>query len=366
MSPRMKPLLLPLTMLIMLVTLPLPAIASSAATPVAKLELKQLNGLKSLFKRLHRRVEQRFKEGALSPTALSASDSYSRLASRYSSHEQKQLRAEYSQLVGQWQQFQIVAAHVLGDDTHAFPLSYANTYDAFLLGKVITLPVAGETRAKDRFVERMALLGYTSKEIADVVSGRLSLRTLQKSDRMRALGYAREAITAYLERHYTAQPVSVATTGSALPSVSAKDSRLQRGARSGTATPRQQLEQYVMRHARTYGIDPNLVRAIIANESSWRVNARSSVGAIGLMQLMPTTAQMLGIDPHNPEQNIEGGVRYLAGLVDMFEGDLDAALVSYNAGPSHARKWRKGDTVLYGETRNYLQRVKQSYAKLKL
>ena len=125
---------------------------------------------------------------------------------------------------------------------------------------------------------------------------------------------------------------------------------------------REVLDRHVSRYARDYRIDPDLIRAIIANESSWRTTIRSPVGAIGLMQLMPSTAEMLGVNPLDPEQNIEGGVRYLAALLDMFEGDLDAALVGYNAGPSYARKWRKGGSVLYGETRTYLERVKRSYA----
>ena len=123
------------------------------------------------------------------------------------------------------------------------------------------------------------------------------------------------------------------------------------------------LDRHVVRYARDYRLNPNLIRAIIANESSWRPQVRSSAGAIGLMQLMPSTAEMLGMNPLDPEQNIEGGVRYLAALLEMFDGDLDAALVGYNAGPSHARKWRKGGTVLYGETRAYLNRVKDGYAR---
>jgi soluble lytic murein transglycosylase-like protein len=127
---------------------------------------------------------------------------------------------------------------------------------------------------------------------------------------------------------------------------------------------RARFEKSIRRFCQRYHVDQNLVRAIIANESSWKTGARSKAGAIGLMQLMPGTAEMLGIDPTNPEQNIEGGIRYLAGLLRMFKGDVDAALVAYNAGPAHAQKWRRGYTVLYGETQTYLQRVKHSYENL--
>lgn len=312
---------------LVLALVPHPVVASSAAKPLEKLELRELGGLKSLFRQLYGPVKILSKVGTL--------------------RQQTKQQAEYSEQMGQWQKFQIVAAHVLSGKAPDF----ASSHDAFIQGKSVAVSVGATTRAMDRFVDRMVMLGYTPQEITDVISGRITLRVLQQSDRMRALGYNSQAISAYLERHYTTHTV--------------KTSHIEQATGNPVSTP-QHLDQFVVRHARTYGLDPNLVRAIITNESSWRVDAHSAMGAIGLMQLMPSTAQMLGIDPHRPDQNIEGGVRYLAGLLEMFEGDLDAALVSYNAGPTHARKWRRGDTVLYGETRNYLQRVKQSYAKLKM
>ena len=81
------------------------------------------------------------------------------------------------------------------------------------------------------------------------------------------------------------------------------------------------------------GVDPDLVRAVIQTESSFRTDAVSSVGAQGLMQLMPATAKSLGVtDAFDPQQNIRAGTKYLANLIDRF-GDVRLALAAYNTGP---------------------------------
>ena len=95
------------------------------------------------------------------------------------------------------------------------------------------------------------------------------------------------------------------------------------------------LRQHVSRFAEEYNIDEELIRAVIQVESGWRTDAVSGKGAKGLMQLMPRTAAMLGVeDAFDPVQNIEGGVKYLAQLTDKYEGDVEMALAAYNAGPS--------------------------------
>jgi soluble lytic murein transglycosylase-like protein len=95
------------------------------------------------------------------------------------------------------------------------------------------------------------------------------------------------------------------------------------------------LRRQVSRFAEEYNIDEELIRAVIQVESGWKTDAVSSKGARGLMQLMPRTAAMLGVeDAFDPEQNIEGGVKYLAQLTDKYEGDVEKALAAYNAGPS--------------------------------
>jgi soluble lytic murein transglycosylase-like protein len=74
------------------------------------------------------------------------------------------------------------------------------------------------------------------------------------------------------------------------------------------------------------------------------------------MQLMPATARALGVDPWIPEQNVDGGVRYLSSLLREF-GTTELALVAYNGGPGFARRYVRGETALYGETRAYVRRV---------
>lgn len=120
------------------------------------------------------------------------------------------------------------------------------------------------------------------------------------------------------------------------------------------------LRGLVEREARSQGLDPALVMAVVEAESSWRVDAVSPKGAMGLMQLMPGTARMLGVeDPFDPEQNVWGGVRYLRMMVDRYGGRLDLALAAYNAGPGAVDRY--GGIPPYEETRSYVDRVLRLY-----
>ena len=101
------------------------------------------------------------------------------------------------------------------------------------------------------------------------------------------------------------------------------------------------LRSLAGRYAEDYNIDEELVRAVIQVESGWNPKAVSSKGARGLMQLMPGTADMLGVDdPFDPEQNIGGGVKYLSDLTDKYNGDIEKALAAYNAGPTRVDSGR--------------------------
>jgi soluble lytic murein transglycosylase len=104
-----------------------------------------------------------------------------------------------------------------------------------------------------------------------------------------------------------------------------------------------------------YGLEPSLVRAVISAESNWDPQAVSKKGAVGLMQLMPSTAREMKLDPFSPEENIEGGTRYLRYLLDRFDGNLDVALAAYNAGPSTVE--RAGGIPSITETRKYVRKV---------
>jgi soluble lytic murein transglycosylase-like protein len=117
--------------------------------------------------------------------------------------------------------------------------------------------------------------------------------------------------------------------------------------------------------ARQFALDPALVRAVIHAESGFNARARSQKGAMGLMQLMPGTARMLGVTtPHIPGSNILGGAQYLAGLLARFKNDVTLATAAYNAGPEAVQRY--AGVPPYAETQVYVQRVKilhQRYQK---
>ena len=111
--------------------------------------------------------------------------------------------------------------------------------------------------------------------------------------------------------------------------------------------------------AKRYQVDPRLAAAVAQVESNGRQEAVSSAGAIGVMQLMPGTAQSLGVDPYDKQQNIEGGVKYLRQLLDTFGGDVAKAVAAYNAGPQAVKNYN--GIPPYGETQNYVNKVLDIY-----
>ncbi len=118
----------------------------------------------------------------------------------------------------------------------------------------------------------------------------------------------------------------------------------------------ERYESLVVEHSARQSLRPELVRAVIQVESGFNPRARSSKGAMGLMQLMPATARALGVtNPFDPEDNIRGGTTYLRRLLDRYAGDERLALAAYNAGSGAVD--RHGNVPPYRETRDYVKKV---------
>ncbi|MCX8022846.1 MAG: lytic transglycosylase domain-containing protein [Syntrophorhabdaceae bacterium] len=124
-------------------------------------------------------------------------------------------------------------------------------------------------------------------------------------------------------------------------------------------------DSIIHQYSSVYGIDPHLVKAVMKAESNFNPYARSKKGAQGLMQIMPETANFLKIrDPYSPDDNIEGGIKYLKFLDEVFQGNLDLVLAAYNAGPKRVMEHNMRVPPIE-ETRTFIKRVKENYRKIK-
>lgn len=131
-------------------------------------------------------------------------------------------------------------------------------------------------------------------------------------------------------------------------------------ANSGQSASKAQILNVVSQISKKHGVDEKLVQALIKQESGFNPKAKSKAGAIGLMQLMPSTAKNLGVqDPYNMVQNVEGGVKYLKSMLNKYNGNVILALAAYNAGPNAVDKY--SGVPPYKETQNYVRNILANY-----
>jgi soluble lytic murein transglycosylase-like protein len=133
------------------------------------------------------------------------------------------------------------------------------------------------------------------------------------------------------------------------------------GFSTGDAT----IDKFIVESGARNGVDPVLLYSIMHRESSFKRFALSPKGARGLMQLMPGTAARFGVkNIFDPQQNIEGGARYVRFLLDLFDGDVRLALAGYNAGEGAVMKYGKR-VPPYAETQEYVRRISERYALMR-
>lgn len=167
-------------------------------------------------------------------------------------------------------------------------------------------------------------------------------------------------VEAEAERALALETVALAAAGfepedeNAAEGALVPDHAIARAQRTGAAIPLA-FQAKVAELSARFDLSPALIEALVWQESRWRANAVSPVGARGLAQLMPGTARELGVNPNDPFANLEGGARYLRAQMDRFDGNVEKALAAYNAGPG--RVIRSGGIPRIRETQLYVSAI---------
>jgi len=173
----------------------------------------------------------------------------------------------------------------------------------------------------------------------------------------------------YKEKRF--KPVPSATMGAARSAAaevnqylthesSPEDAARSNFVRSNTPMSQQDVDAAIEQAAARHNVDPNLVRSVIKVESNFNPNAVSRKGAMGLMQLMPSTARSLHVtNPFDPQQNVDAGVRHLKSLLESYGGNIKLSLAAYNAGAGAVA--RNSGVPRFAETQNYVRRITEIY-----
>lgn len=134
--------------------------------------------------------------------------------------------------------------------------------------------------------------------------------------------------------------------------------------KSNEPAPKEEIDRLIEEYSAKNNLDKDFVKSVVRHESGFNVNATSKCGAMGLMQLMPATAESLGVtNAYDAEQNIAGGTKYLKGLMDRFDNNKELALAAYNAGPNAVKKY--SGIPPYKETQNYVKNIMKTYDNYK-
>jgi SLT domain-containing protein len=143
-------------------------------------------------------------------------------------------------------------------------------------------------------------------------------------------------------------------------SVQSANARIVAANARGHQASSEEIDASIVMAAARHNVDPNLVRAVVKVESNFNSNAVSRKGAMGLMQLMPSTARSLKVkNPFDPDQNVDAGVRHLKQLLENYGGDVNLTLAAYNAGSGAVA--RNNGVPRYAETQNYVRRITNLY-----
>jgi len=247
-----------------------------------------------------------------------------------------------------WSQASRAVSAVLGVDAPADrDLALRRSLVAPPGGDPVVFPCTAGAGARDRLAYKLNLLGYSLDDIALIIGGSAS-RAAVDQDAARKLAGLPPAPPASRAQVFPAAQAGPALAGQAGPA-----SAVQGPAPSV-------IDWWTRYYSSAYGVDYRLVAAVMQRESGGNPAAVSPKGAVGLMQLMPATAAMLRVNPRDPLDNLRGGIAYLAGLIGSYR-DVRAALIAYNAGPSHANQVARGERELFPETRRYLSAVDALY-----